>query len=233
MKRQFFYPARVGDQVIWLSNFASKVGAHATALGLNATGIIADTKWLLYVLGSWLENVRTYGTGATQYTYILQNGLTGGSTFPTPAFVNTTPPVGVVPVGAGILSRLFKFVQDIKDAPLYTTVIGEDLGIIGAPVTNGQPCPVFTLELAGGETCDHVEVSFQKFTHQGVTIDSRRGAEENFSFLANDTSRPFVDERPLLVPGVPEVREYRLRFWDKGVANGEWSESASITVGPV
>ena len=111
-------------------------------------------------------------------------------------------------------------------------MIGEDLGIIGAPVTNGQPSPVFTLGLEGGESCDCVEVGFQKFTHQGVAIDSRRGAEEGFSFLANDTSRPFVDVRPLLVPGVPEVREYRLRFWDKGVANGEWSESASVTVGP-
>jgi hypothetical protein len=233
MQRQKWYPARIGDQVVWLTNFSTKVGAHATALGLNATGIIADTKWLIYVLATWMENVRTFGTGATQYSYILQNGLTGGSTFPTPAFVNTTPPAGVVPVGAGILPRLFKFVQDIKDAPGYTTVIGEDLGIIGAPVSNGQPCPVFTLKTVGGETCDHVEGPCKKFTHEGVAVESRRGAEEEFSFLLNTTARSFVDTRPLLVPGVPEVREYRLRFWDKGVANGEWSESASITVGPV
>jgi hypothetical protein len=111
-------------------------------------------------------------------------------------------------------------------------VIGEDLGIIGAPVTNGQPSPVFVLKLGQGPSCQCVEVGFQKFTHEGVVIESRRGAEENFSFLANDTSRPFVDERPLLVPGQPEVRDYRLRFWDKGVANGDWSDSGSITVGP-
>ena len=47
-----------------------------------------------------------------------------------------------------------------------------------------------------------------------------------------DTEKPYTDDRPLLVPGQAEVREYRLRFWDKGVANGEWSESASVTVGP-
>lgn len=232
MKRKFFYPTRAGDQVIWLTNYASKVNAHAAALGLLATSSIADAKWLGYVLSLWLENVRTFGTGASQYVYILQNGLTGGSSFPTPAFVNTTPPAGVVAVQAGLLPRLFKFVQDIKEAPLYTTVIGEDLGIIGVPVTNGQPSPVFTLEVSGGESCDCVEVGFQKFTHQGVAIDSRRGGEEGFSFLANDTSRPFLDVRPLLVPGVPEVREYRLRFWDRGVANGEWSETADVTVGP-
>lgn len=132
MKRQFFYPVRIGDQVVWLTNFSTKVGAHATALGLDATGIIADTKWLLYVLSSWMSNVRSFSAGATQYARVLQHGLTGGSTFPTPAFVNSTPPTGVVPVGAGVLTRLFKFVQDIKDAPLYTTVIGEDNGFPSA-----------------------------------------------------------------------------------------------------
>jgi len=28
-----------------------------------------------------------------------------------------------------------------------------------------------------------------------------------------------MDERPLLVAGTPEVREYRMRFWDKGISN--------------
>jgi hypothetical protein len=40
------------------------------------------------------------------------------------------------------------------------------------------------------------------------------------------------DDRPLLVAGTPEVRKYRLRYWDKGLANGDWSATATITVGP-
>jgi hypothetical protein len=110
MQRQFFFPARVAEQIVWLMNYASKVGAHATALGLDATGTIADAKWLAYVLSMWVENVRAYALGATQYVSILQNGVTGGSTFPTPAFVNTTPPAGTAAVSAGIMKRLFKFV---------------------------------------------------------------------------------------------------------------------------
>ena len=232
MKRQPYYPKAAAEQIGWLTNYALKVGAHATALDLDATTTIADAKWLIYVMGVWLGNVRTYAQSATAYISIVQKGLTGGSTMPTPAFVNTTPPTGTVPVGAGAENRIFKFVQNIKDAPLYTEAVGEDLGLIGAPVTNGQPAPTFTLELGGGTTCQCVAVNFQKFTHEGVTIESRRGAEENFSFLGNDTSRPFVDDRPLLVPGQPEVRAYRLRFWDKGEANGEWTDTGDITVGP-
>ncbi len=232
MKRQPYYPKASAQQLVWLANYANKVGAHATELGLDATETIADAKWLIYIMGVWLSNVRSFAQNATAYIAIGQKGLTGGSTWPTPAFVNTTPPAGTVAVAAGAENRIFKFVQNIKDAPDYTVNIGEDLWLIGPPVTNGQPSPTFTLKLGQGESCQCVEVNFQKFTHEGVTIESRRAGEEDFSFLGNDTSRPFVDNRPLLVPGQPEVRAYRLRFWDKGEANGDWSDTGDITVGP-
>ncbi|MCX7010909.1 MAG: hypothetical protein NTY53_27330 [Kiritimatiellaeota bacterium] len=51
-------------------------------------------------------------------------------------------------------------------------------------------------------------------------------------FLAIDTKVPYLDDRPLLVAGTPEVRKYRLRYWDKGLATGDWSDTATITVGP-
>ena len=46
-----------------------------------------------------------------------------------------------------------------------------------------------------------------------------------------DTESPYVDARPLLVAGQPETREYRMRFWDKGTPNGEWTDVAKETVG--
>ena len=47
---------------------------------------------------------------------------------------------------------------------------------------------------------------------------------------AIDTETLYVDERPLLVAGTPEVREYRLRFWDKGTPNGDWTPVDKTTV---
>ncbi|MCA1963224.1 MAG: hypothetical protein LDL31_04705 [Prosthecobacter sp.] len=41
-----------------------------------------------------------------------------------------------------------------------------------------------------------------------------------------------MDERPLLVAGAPEVREYRMRFWDKGTPNGDWTDVVKVTVSP-
>ena len=76
-----------------------------------------------------------------------------------------------------------------------------------------------------------VRIDFTKFTHQGVYIESRRGGGP-WGMIGIDTEKPYLDERPLAVAGQPEVREYRLRYWDKGTPNGDWSPVASITVAP-
>ena len=34
------------------------------------------------------------------------------------------------------------------------------------------------------------------------------------------------------VAGTPEVREYRMRFWDKGMPNGDWTDVVKVTVSP-
>jgi hypothetical protein len=34
----------------------------------------------------------------------------------------------------------------------------------------------------------------------------------------------------LLVAGQPEIREYKLRFWDAGAEIGDWTDVASTTV---
>ncbi len=49
---------------------------------------------------------------------------------------------------------------------------------------------------------------------------------------AIDTESPYMDERPLLVAATPEVREYRMRFWDKGTPNGDWTDVVKVTVSP-
>ena len=74
-----------------------------------------------------------------------------------------------------------------------------------------------------------MHITFSKFGHQGVYLESRRknGAWE---FLGIDTETPYDDERPLLVANTAETREYRLRFWDKGTPNGDCSPVQKVTV---
>ena len=65
----------------------------------------------------------------------------------------------------------------------------------------------------------------------GVVIESRRNGGA-WEMLGIDTTSPYMDERPLLNPTAPEVREYRMRFWDKGTPNGDWTDVAKVTVSP-
>ena len=75
-----------------------------------------------------------------------------------------------------------------------------------------------------------MKINFHKNGHMGVWIETLTGGA--WVFLAIDTEIPYLDDRPLAVAGAPEVRKYRLRYWDKGIANGDWSDVATITVGP-
>jgi hypothetical protein len=77
--------------------------------------------------------------------------------------------------------------------------------------------------------CQCVKVRYKKFGHYAVAIYSKRGTGD-WVLLSIDSASPYLDERPLMVDGQPEIRQYRLRFWDAGSENGDWSDVATITV---
>ena len=51
-------------------------------------------------------------------------------------------------------------------------------------------------------------------------------------FLARGTASPYVDNRPLLVAGKPEVREYRALYVVADAEIGNPSDEAVITATP-
>jgi len=112
----------------------------------------------------------------------------------------------------------------------FTEAIGTDLGAIG-PEETEKAVPKFLTELLQGAGHQTVKLTFYKYGHMGVYIESRRGTGA-WEFLAIDTETPYEDARPLLAAGTPEVREYRMRFWDKGTPNGDWTDVAKVTVSP-
>ncbi len=233
MKRQRWYPSRISDQIPWLENFRTKLPGYETTLGLVGADVdacVASCRYAIYVLSQWLAPVRAFGQAATETVDILMSGE-GPTAVVLPAFTAPALPTEVASVPPGVLTRLFDLVQRIKDAAGYTPIIGEDLGIIAPEDTSDHPVPVVKLELLDGDGHQNVKINFTKYGHMGVYIESRRGAGA-FEFLGIDTESPYQDERPLLTAGQPEVREYRLRYWDKGTPNGDWTDLAKVTVAP-
>jgi hypothetical protein len=232
MKRTNYYPSRIGDQDDWLDNFAAKLPLHGPTLGLAAgdvTAAVNDAKWGNYVLGTWLAAVRNFSPSTTDAVDDVLTGQ-GASAIVLPTFTAPLLPAGVTPQLPGLLNRIFTLVAKIKLSGTYTQAIGTDLGIVGATETE-KPAPKFTGKSEQGDGCECVRLSFAKYSHMGVYIESRRGTGA-WEFIGIDTESPYQDERELLTAGQPEVREYRMRFWDKGTPNGDWTDVVKVTVSP-
>jgi hypothetical protein len=233
MKRQNYYPSRIGDQVNWLANFALKLPIHGPTLDVAAGDVTAgvnDAKWCHYVLSEWLSGVRAFAPSTTDAVDDVLTGE-GPDAIVLPTFVPPALPAGVTAAPPGALNRLFNLSAKMKLASGYTTTIGTDLGILGSEESE-KSHPRFVTSVEQGAGCQCVRLVFYKYGHIGVYIESRRGASPDWAQLAIDTESPYLDERPLLVAGQPEVREYRMRFWDKGTPNGDWTDVARVTVSP-
>ena len=90
------------------------------------------------------------------------------------------------------------------------------------------PEPTISVEL--GENGSRVRIDFNKYGHDGVWIESRIN-NGDWVFIAIDTIKPYYDERPLATGNTHETRDYRMRWWDKSVAHGEWSAVQQVVIG--
>jgi hypothetical protein len=130
----------------------------------------------------------------------------------------------------GVFTRISTLVQKIKLSPNYTDSIGQDLSIIGVQDNTSHLIPEFTVSTERGTDGERVKLIFTKYGHDGVYIECRRN-DGSWEVLGVAMVKPWYDERPLLVANTPESREYRLRWWDKGSANGEQTPVQKVTVG--
>lgn len=240
MKRQAYYPSKVAEQILWLVNFYQKLPAYAATLGIGApalAAIIADCRWLIYVLGSWLPAVRAFAPACTDAAAAAQTGdgsalsaLTPFTAPPLPAAGNGLP--AVVPVFTGGLDRIFGFVQTIKDSAAMTDAIATDLGVIGSTSTPPAPAtlqPSITATINGMQVDlrwswdgqrDHVDVLH-------IQVDRHDG--KGFVDLVHDTTPNYTDTTPF--PAVLTKWDYRAIWNVDGAPIGQWSATVSVAVG--
>lgn len=198
---------------------------------------MADNLTLAYGLGEWRTNVREFGPAGTASLLLLESG-TGDAAFVFPTYAVPTPPtlpVGADPVKPGALERTFLLVQEIKGKLPYTLPMGLDMGIVGSeappPPPGEAPSPRVTPTVLDGPVNQIVSLKFIKDGHEGVRGETLRGGG-SWELLGISTKSPMVDDRPLLVAGQAEVREYRFRFFDGSEAHGAWTDVIRVTVGP-
>ena len=119
----------------------------------------------------------------------------------------------------------------MKLSPTYTAAQGSALGIEGPEDTTDLSTAKPTLSARDLAHCV-IELSFNKSKSDGVNLYGQRGTEPGFTFLARDTESPYVDNRPLLVAGQPEVRQYHAVYVLADVEVGLPSDVAVVTCHP-
>lgn len=235
MTREPYFPRTVEARAEWFNTFAKELAIANAALGMkqaDVDAIIADAKEMHYACGAWIEAAKNFGLAAFTGLEEYLRGAEGGAVFVLPGFNPPNREAGVAPVKAGVFKRISNFVQVIKRQKAYTESMGIQLGIVGQESTSTATAPTFTVTVEMGQGCECARIKFKKYGHQGVAVYGRRGAETEFGLLGIDTASPYLDGRDLLAPGAPEVRDYKLRFFDGSAANGEFSGVERVTIGP-
>jgi hypothetical protein len=91
--------------------------------------------------------------------------------------------------------------------------------------------PEFTAVTDRGPTIERAKITFTKYGHDGVAVEYRVNGgiwvEIGIAMV-----KPWYDECELETPNNAEVREYRLRWWDKGFAHEDYSPLQRVTIGP-
>jgi hypothetical protein len=204
MAKSDFLPARDSEQETWMNNFETKSISAAQLLGIAQEDITAMHTLIQARQSAYLaQNIKREEAKAATKTY------------------ETTKKIA----NAGIRAVVRRF----KASPTYSAALGAELGIIGANVNTSKTAlqkPVLKVSLKGGK----IVIAFVKGQSDGIRLFSRRGTETGFTFLDVKMSSPYQDDRPNLVAGQPELRQYQAFFTKRDLLVGEVSDTVSITL---
>ena len=204
MAKQDYIPKADGDLIAWHDNFKTQVVVAAATFGL----VTADTDAL--TASNTELHTKFDASQAAKATALAKN-----------ADKSSAFTAGVT--GARALANR------IKVHPAYTAAFGQQFGIVGPEDTTDLTQQKPTLK-AQAVTPGSATIGFNKSVSSGVRILSKRGAEAAFSFLAIDTSSPYVDTRANLVAGSPESRQYQAQYLNGDDLIGQLSDILNVTV---
>ncbi len=232
MKRQDYYPSIVSEQVLWLGRFARELPGQAAELPLTAevvAGAVADALWVAYTLGPWRTAIRMLSKTATAAMEAVQTG-TGDDAHELPSIIAPVPG-DAVPRPPGALKRIFRLVQILKASPGYNEAIGRHLGLLTLTDAREHPAPSLAVKVERGATSEVAVLKMEKWGRIALHIESRRGGGD-WEKLGLTSRIRFTDARPLLDPARPEIREYRVRYYEGNGPTGEWSNVVKVTLSP-
>ena len=233
-----FIPSGDADFVIWLGNFVTKLTTvHNGTLGITAgqiTALNADYANMRYIIADYLPAFDAAKKNRVAYKDLMRKGKTEtGVPVPTTAQAIPAATVAVsappaTPALPNIELRMRLLIRQIKANSFYTLAIGTDLRIV-PPSSNTDPATAKPKVVGVAKPSGAVVLTWTKGKYDGVLIECKRGTETTFVFLDKDFKSPYVDTRPNLVAGVPELRTYRVRYLLDDQPVGLFSDDIKIS----
>lgn len=228
MRLQKYFPVRIGDQIVWLRNFLTKLPQHAAELALEPTGVttvLLDVENALFALDNYRGALASANTACHQCIELALHG----TDVPTPVMWMgfSAPPGAPASVLNGCLRRVFEYIADeIKTSPAYNTSIGINLGVEGAERAAPSATVVPEIDFrptSGGK----VEVLWAKGVFDGVKLEFDLGG----GIMQSDIDlRPNYTLNWLPPAGQTAVIRVRARYIYKGQDLGNWSDWHSHTL---
>ncbi len=206
MPKSDFVPRTDGDFVIWLDQFQTAATSIGATLGIAAADLTA------------INNAASDVHSKVDASAVADAAVQQATLDKRMARKNAE----------GVVRNL---ARRLKTHANYTAALGEQLGIEGpedaTDLTNAKPKLTARAQPHGV-----VELQFNKSKSDGVNIYSQRDGDTGFVYLARDTSSPYVDNRPLLVAGKPETRQYKAIYVVDDAEIGQPSDEVVVTCQP-
>ncbi len=228
MKKQPILPTALGNQLLFFTNLQTKYGLYAAILNLTPASQAKFKLTIAWLIWAWQTHMPTRqrdGLAATAWRQNLASGTSSTLTQtdpPAPVVLippsQTTPTIG--PAYFGMLTWLLEEIARWKKSEAYTEAMGLDLGIVGAAAVAHTDPPILW---QGAVAQNSAEICTNVYEHAGAWLESQRQGDPGFSFLAVESISPYVDNRPVKVPGQAEWRDYRACWWDNNTASYAYS----------
>ncbi len=234
MEQNPYLPVGDAQKVLWLENFDEKFPGYSKKFAFDKPTVdsVHNDRLSFSYSMLLLSGVKTYEHTCVKYKDAIKIGALTNLILEIPVFVAPTG-APIVAIAPGIFKRIAKLVTTIKNHPAYTETIGKDLGIIGSENLGKDNPDDLKVKLSVKESGGSIQLKYVKGDLDGVKLESKRGAETDFTLLDKISQTNFTDDRKMLVDGKPEIRQYRAWCLLKDKVVGKVSDVVSITVTPV
>jgi hypothetical protein len=201
-KMPYFIPSNWAEYRAWLLNMHTEIDTEGPKFGLTAGAITA----IKNTCQAQMDKIDAYMAALSAADAALEDVKDGR------ALTDTA---------------LQEEIGDWKKATGWDDAIAAKLRVVStkAAFDPNTYKPEFTVKILGGE----IRIDFKKRGVDGMHVYCRLKGQTSWTFLALDTSSPYIDGNSLAQPNVPEVREYMLRGVIDDVEIGLDSDIQSVT----